>query len=329
MNCELEHKIFSANPSNFDELALEVFEFQYQNNLLYRTYVDTLYTHKPSLKLAKDIPFLPIQFFKSHSIVSGSFEPELCFESSGTTGANTSRHFVKKAALYETSFFTCFEQFYGSVENWCVIGLLPSYLERKASSLVYMVEAMIKKSKHPKSGFYLYEHEKLAQVLSDLEAKGQPVLLFGVTFGLLDFAEKYQLPLKHTVIMETGGMKGRRTEMTRTQVHEELVAAFQTNAIHSEYGMTELLSQGYSKGDGIFHAAPWMRIAVREEEDPLSVKMNEKASGVINVIDLANLYSCSFIATDDAGRIHPDGSFEVLGRIDHSDVRGCSLMIAE
>ncbi|WP_430898609.1 acyl transferase [Paraflavitalea sp. sgz302555] len=310
-------------------MALEVFEFQYQNNLLYRTYVDTLYTHKPSLKLAKDIPFLPIQFFKSHSIVSGSFEPELCFESSGTTGANTSRHFVKKAALYETSFFTCFEQFYGSVENWCVIGLLPSYLERKASSLVYMVEAMIKKSKHPKSGFYLYEHEKLAQVLSDLEAKGQPVLLFGVTFGLLDFAEKYQLPLKHTVIMETGGMKGRRTEMTRTQVHEELVAAFQTNAIHSEYGMTELLSQGYSKGDGVFHAAPWMRIAVREEEDPLSVKMNEKASGVINVIDLANLYSCSFIATDDAGRIHPDGSFEVLGRIDHSDVRGCSLMIAE
>jgi hypothetical protein len=212
------------------------------------------------------------------------------------------------------------------VQDWCVIGLLPAYLERQNSSLVVMVNDMIKLSKHAHSGFYLYEHEKLASVLQELEKQGQKTILIGVTFALLDFAEKFPMPLRHTVVMETGGMKGRRREMTREEVHSLLTTAFETQVIHSEYGMTELLSQAYSSGNGIFNCPPWMKVLVRQDDDPLDVRVN--GSGVINIIDLANLYSCAFIATDDVGIVQPDGSFEVLGRVDTSDIRGCNLLVA-
>lgn len=219
-----------------------------------------------------------------------------------------------------------FELFYGPVSEWCIIGLLPSYLERSNSSLVVMADELIRRSGHASSGFYLYEHEKLAGVLQDLESKHQKTLLIGVTFGLLDFAEQFPMPLKHTIIMETGGMKGRREEMTRQEVHDILKKAFQLDAIHSEYGMTELLSQGYSTGEGIFLTPPWMKVSVRLEDDPLDVRSS--GTGIINVIDLANIYSCCFIATEDVGRVYENGSFEVQGRVDNSDIRGCSLMIA-
>ncbi|MGB3091567.1 MAG: acyl transferase, partial [Chitinophagaceae bacterium] len=247
------------------------------------------------------------------------------FESSGTTGSINSKHQVKDLSLYEESFTRGFELFYGAVSEWCVIGLLPSYLERKNSSLVYMVEKLIQLSGHSQSGFYLHEFDRLYETLAALEKKQQKTLLIGVTFALLDFAEKYSLPLQHTVVMETGGMKGRRKEMIRQEVHQLLKTAFQLPVIQAEYGMTELLSQAYSKVDGIFSSPPWMKILVRDEEDPFIVKRT--GSGTINVIDLANFYSCSFIATDDVGKVHADGSFEVLGRIDGSDLRGCSLMV--
>lgn len=328
MICEFEHKIFELPPggAGFDELALQVFHFQYQHNGLYRQYVDTLCTDISSLSLAAQIPFLPISFFKTHALRSGFTGEALLFESSGTTGQVPSRHYVKDAALYEQSFRKGFEQAYGAVDQWCILGLLPSYLERQHSSLVYMADHLMRASGHPLSGFYLYDHAQLAERLQQLEAVGQRTLLLGVTFGLLDFAEAFPMPLQHTIIMETGGMKGRKEEMTRAQVHERLQAAFPGAAIHSEYGMTELLSQAYAKENGVFECPPWMKVVLREEDDPFAIHQNENTRGVINVIDLANLYSCSFIATDDAGRLYADGRFEVLGRVDHSEVRGCSLM---
>ncbi len=326
MICEFEHKIFGVKRADFDPLALDIFRFQYQHNALYRQYVDQIGTDIKNVRLVEQIPFLPISFFKTHTILLDNAPVETLFESSGTTGMTPSRHPVHKLAVYRESFFRGFEQFYGPVTDYCVIGLLPSYLERQHSSLVLMVEELSRACGHPQSGFYLYDHEKLAAVLTELEARQQKVLLIGVTFALLDFAEKYPLKLEHTVVMETGGMKGRREEWTRGQVHDFLMQAFQTRSIHSEYGMTELLSQAYSKGEGLFYAPDWMEVLVREEDDPFAINRRRKGQGVINVIDLANIYSCSFIATDDAGRLYPDGSFEVLGRVDHSDVRGCSLM---
>lgn len=326
MICEFEHKIFDLKPADFDPLAIDIFHFQYRHNALYKQYVDQIGTDLSAIRLVEQIPFLPISFFKSHTILLDNIPAETWFESSGTTGMIPSRHPVHKLSLYRDSFFRGFEGFYGPVSDFCIIGLLPSYLERQHSSLVLMVEELSKACGHPRSGFYLYDHEKLAAVLKELEQQQQKVLLIGVTFALLDFAEKFPMRLQHTIIMETGGMKGRREEWTRGQVHAFLMEAFQTDAIHSEYGMTELLSQGYSKGAGMFYAPPWMEVLVREEDDPFAVSRKRKSQGVINVIDLANIYSCSFIATDDAGRIYPDGGFEVLGRVDHSDVRGCSLM---
>jgi hypothetical protein len=327
MICELEDKIFTAERSDFEQLALEIFQFQYNNNAIYQQYVNALSIVGPKVQSIQQIPFLPIQFFKTRDIKTTDFEPQVVFESSGTTQTINSRHYVKDINIYRRSFSMAWELFYGPVQEWCVIGLLPAYLERQNSSLVVMVDEMIKQSNHPHSGFYLYEHEKLAQVLQELEKSGQKTLLIGVTFGLLDFAEKYPMPLQHTIVMETGGMKGRRKEMTREEVHELLKTAFQTNAIHSEYGMTELLSQAYSKQDGIFNCPPWMKVLVRQEDDPLDVRVS--GSGIINIIDLANLYSCSFIATDDVGTIMADGSFDVMGRIDNSDIRGCNLLIAK
>jgi hypothetical protein len=291
--------------------------------------VNALGTDVASVRAIEQIPFLPVRFFKTHSIQTGAFEPNMIFESSGTTSTTNSRHLVKDIAIYEESFTRGFELFYGSIQEWCIIGLLPSYLERDNSSLVYMVNSLITKSGHPKSGFYLAAKEELVSVIRSLDSEGQKTMLVGVTFALLDFASQLGLALSHTRIMETGGMKGRRKEMVRQELHELLKKGFGVSNIHSEYGMTELLSQAYSKADGLFHCPPWMKILVRDDEDPLSVRTsttNDSQTGVINVIDLANIHSCCFLATDDAGRLFPDGSFEVLGRIDNSDLRGCSLL---
>jgi phenylacetate-coenzyme A ligase PaaK-like adenylate-forming protein len=320
------HKIFEIKKGDFEALALQVFRLQSIENPVYKAYLEALNVNPLLVNSLNDIPFLPIRFFKSHAVQTGLFEPEAIFESSGTTGSINSRHLVKDISLYEESFINGFELFYGAIKDYCIIDLLPSYLERKNSSLVFMVNKMIQLSEHTASGFYLDEYEKLFTLLTELEKRKQKTLLIGVTFALLDFAEKYSLPLKHTIIMETGGMKGRREEMIRLQVHDVLKKAFGATVIHSEYGMTELLSQAYSKGDGIFNCPPWMKILLRDEEDPLLVK--ENGYGVINVIDLANINSCSFIATDDAGQLNDDGTFEVLGRVDGSDVRGCSLLTA-
>lgn len=325
MICEFDDKIFNITALDFNEMALELFRFQYRHNELYRRYSDTIHTNPANVKLVEQIPFLPISFFKTHQVTTGVFEPEVVFESSGTTQTTNSRHLVKKLDIYQQSFRQAFERFYGPVKDWCVLALLPAYLERQHSSLVLMADDLIKQSAHPDSGFYLYNFGQLAEKLRTLEAAGQKTLLLGVTFALLDFAESFPLPLRNTVIMETGGMKGRKKEMIREEVHEILTQAFGVEQIHSEYGMTELLSQAYSKGKGLFQCPPWMKILLREEDDPLQVQEGQ-SRGVINVIDLANIYSCSFLATDDAGRLYPDGSFEVLGRVDNSDIRGCSLM---
>lgn len=318
-------KIFTTPPTLFEEKALQIYQYQYFHNRLYAQYADAVGQNPSRVRKLTDIPFLPIGFFKSHLVGTGSFAQSAIFESSGTTGAINSKHYIKDLGVYQQSFTTSFRRFYGNSSDYCIIALLPSYLERQDSSLVVMADTLITQSGHPNSGFYLYEHEKLFSLLTTLESRGQKCILLGVTFALLDFAEKYTLPLRHTIVMETGGMKGRREEWTRQQVHEFLQERFQLTHIHSEYGMTELLSQAYSKGDGIFECPAWMKILVREDDDPLLVKST--GTGVINVVDLANIHSCSFIATDDAGKLYPDGRFEVLGRVDNSDIRGCSLMM--
>jgi hypothetical protein len=318
------NNIFDVSKS-FTEKALEIFQFQYLNNLVYRSWNDILNTDIASVSSLIKIPFLPISFFKTHKVVCGSFEPQRIFESSGTTGTEVSKHCVRDVSLYEKSFIQAFKMFYGNMEEWCIIGLLPSYLERKNSSLIMMVDELIKKTQHEQSGFYLYEFEKLKRVLMDLEMHQQKILLIGVTFALLDFAQQYPVRLQNTIVMETGGMKGRKREMTRKEVHNILCRQFEITKVHSEYGMTELLSQAYSKGEGRFFCPPWMKVVIRDEEDPLIVK--ESGRGVLNIIDLANVYSCSFIATDDVGTVYEDGSFEVHGRIVNSDIRGCSLMV--
>ena len=325
MSEQWNHKIFGVKEDGFEALALEIFRFQSEHCAVYKAYLEALKVNPENINKIVQIPFLPVRLFKSHSIQTTSFEPALTFESSGTTGSSNSKHRVKDLSLYEEGFTKGFEESYGPVREWCIIGLLPSYLERNNSSLVYMVDKLIQLSQHPQSGFYLDEYEKLSAVLNNLENRKQKTLLIGVTFALLDFAEKYSMPFKQTIIMETGGMKGRREEMIRPEVHGILKKAFSAEHIHSEYGMTELLSQAYSKGEGLFQCPPWMKILVRDDEDPFVIKQN--GSGTINVIDLANIYSCSFIATDDVGKVFPDHTFEVLGRIDGSDLRGCSLMV--
>lgn len=325
MFCELEDKIFNVQEQDFQQLALEIFRLQYSQNPVYRSFTDALHIDPRTVNNVASIPFLPVSFFKNHDILTGSFTPETIFESSGTTQTGNSRHLVKSVELYRQSFTLCFERFYGKAESWCIVGLLPSYLERSNSSLVMMVDELIKQSKHPGSGFYLYEHDKLAELLIANEKSSHKTLLIGVTFALLDLAEKFQYDFKNTVVMETGGMKGRRKEITREEVHAKLIHSFNLKSVHSEYGMTELLSQAYSAGNGMFKCAPWMKVLLRDEDDPLTIKPASK-SGLINVIDFANIYSCSFIATDDIGKMHDDESFEVLGRMDSSDVRGCSLM---
>ena len=307
-------------------MALKVFRFQYENNLVYKEFCNLLNVEVAKVKSLEQIPFLPIQFFKSHQVVSNTNAIEETFTSSGTTGMITSKHLVTDASIYEESYQKGFSQFYGDIENYVVLALLPSYLEREGSSLIYMVEDLIQLSKHPESGFYLHNHDELIKNLIKLDQSGQNVILIGVTYALLDLIEKQSFQLQNTIIMETGGMKGKRKEMIREELHEQLCNGFGVPVIHSEYGMTELLSQAYSLGNGVFECPSWMQILVRDTEDALTYVPQGKTGG-INVIDLANINSCSFIATQDLGKKNPNSSFEVLGRFDNSDIRGCNLMV--
>ncbi|MBC7846795.1 MAG: acyl transferase [Flavobacterium sp.] len=315
-----------SSQKQFEKVALKVFRFQYENNLVYREFCDFLKTDVQRVKSLEQIPFLPIQFFKSHAVVSNSNVAEETFSSSGTTGMATSKHFVTDISLYEESYRKGFSQFYGNIEDYVVLALLPSYLEREGSSLIYMVEDLIQMTNNPESGFYLHNHEELIEKLIRLDNAGQNVILIGVTYALMDLVEKHPFQLQNTIIMETGGMKGMRKEMIREELHEQLCKGFGVTAIHSEYGMTELLSQAYSLGNGVFECPSWMQILVRDTEDALTYVSIGKTGG-INVIDLANINSCSFIATQDLGKKNPNNSFEVLGRFDNSDIRGCNLMV--
>lgn len=321
------NEIFNIqSEEDFKTVALKVFNYQFENNIVYRSFCDLLYKHPSDVKNVEDIPFLPIQFFKSHEVVSNVNPFEISFSSSGTTGLLASKHHVTDLQVYEKSFKNGFLHFYGNIEDYVILALLPSYLERDGSSLIYMVEHLINDSKHHESGFYLDNLSDLKSTLIKLENDGQKVLLIGVSFALLDLVETHQFQLKNTVVMETGGMKGRRKELIREELHTILKKGFGVPTIHSEYGMTELLSQGYSKGHGIFDCPPWMKIVIRDTEDALTILPMDKTGG-INVIDLANINSCSFIATQDLGKIHSDDTFEIIGRFDTSDIRGCNLMV--
>ena len=310
----------------FEKITLKVFRHQYENNAVYRDFCMFLGRDPQNVKTVKDIPFLPIQFFKSHDVLSSKAPVQETFTSSGTTGMITSRHLVTDVQYYEQSFRQAFTQFYGNIQDYAILALLPSYLERNGSSLIYMVKDLIEGSDNPDSGFYLHNYDELIHKLISLDNAGQNVLLIGVTYALLDLVEKQQFRLKNTIIMETGGMKGRRREMIREELHEVLCNGFGVSKIHSEYGMTELLSQAYSLGDGVFECPPWMDILIRDTEDALTYIDHGKTGG-INVIDLANINSCSFIATQDLGKKYINQSFEVLGRFDNSDIRGCNLMV--
>jgi len=307
-------------------MALKVFRFQYENNPVYQEFCDFLKVEKGNVKSLEQIPFLPIQFFKSHEVLSNSNPIQETFVSSGTTGIITSKHLVTDVSLYESSYKNAFSEFYGNIEDYAVLALLPSYLEREGSSLIYMVKDLITLSNNENSGFYLNDYDALIAKLNDLDASGQNVLLIGVTYALLDLIELHNFQLQNTIIMETGGMKGKRKEMIREELHEILCKGFGVTSIHSEYGMTELLSQAYSLGNGIFECPNWMNILIRDTEDALTYVSTHKTGG-INVIDLANINSCSFIATQDLGKKYPNNSFEVLGRFDSSDIRGCNLMV--
>ena len=325
----MKHKnsIFNIqSETDFKATALEVFKFQFEHNAVYRSFCDLLYKHPSDVTSLEQIPFLPIEFFKTHTIISTNKPTEATFTSSGTTGSIVSKHHVVDLDVYKQSFRTGFESFYGTIENYTVLALLPSYLEREGSSLVYMANDMILQSKQPESGFYLHDLEALKNTLTSLEAKGQKTLLIGVSYALLDLIEAYSFELKHTIVMETGGMKGQRKELVKSELHALLKQGFGVDTIHSEYGMTELLSQAYSKGGGVFKTPPWMKVLTRDPEDALSIQPIGKSGG-INIIDLANINSCAFIATQDLGKIRSDGTFEILGRFDQSDIRGCNLMV--
>ncbi len=326
---DLKHRIFNIqSEEEFRQIALEVFQFQAVNNPVYAKYISLLNVDIPRVDKIDKIPFLPIEFFKSHQVISSNQEIQAIFTSSGTTGNLTSRHYVSDLDIYQDSFTKGFEAFYGAVKDYCILALLPSYLEREGSSLIYMMEKLIKDSKHPKSGFYLNNHEELIANLKELKSQNQKILLLGVSFALLELAENHQLDLSHVIVMETGGMKGRRKEMTREELHTILTSRLGVKKIHSEYGMTELLSQGYSKGDSLFETPSWMKVLIRDAYDPFSYEKTERSGGV-NIIDLANLNSCAFIETQDLGKIHPNGKFEILGRFDNSDIRGCNLLLSE
>lgn len=313
-----------SSDQDFNEKALKIFRFQAENCDAYRLYLNLLKIDPATVNTVEQIPYLPIEVFKTRRVMVGDDIPELVFKSSGTTGQTRSHHYVNDPLLYERSFTEGFKQAYGNVEDYVILGLLPSYLEQGESSLVYMTHELINRSGHELSGFYLDEYDKLSEVLSHCSKENIPTILIGVTYALIDFAESHPMDLKNVIIMETGGMKGRRKEMIREEVHDLLKSSFNIVTVHSEYGMTELLSQAYSKGDGCFNCPPWMKIRFRENTDPVYSNPNLK-SGIINVIDLANINSCSFIATQDLGKKIANG-YEILGRTDHSDIRGCSQL---
>lgn len=319
--------LLNANDSNFGILALSVFRHQYNHNLIYRQYCDAMKVDVNKVNEIQKIPFLPIAFFKSHVVLCAPYTPDnttLVFESSGTTGENNSKHYIADRSLYMQSLMAGFSQFYGSPAQYSILALLPSYIERKNASLVYMAKELMSASGNNNNGFFINEWDLLSSRLKSLQAAGVKTLLLGVTFALLDFAEAYPMALKNTIVMETGGMKGRKKEMTRQEVHDFLKQQWNIDNIHSEYGMTELLSQAYAVRDGIYTPSATMKVLVREMNDPLEV--TDTGNGLLNVIDLANVHSCSFIATDDIATIHKDGTFEILGRADHTALRGCSLM---
>lgn len=321
----LEEDIFECSTEKeFEDLALEVFRFQYHHTKVYRQFCDFLKISKRSVKKVSDIPFLPIEFYKNKMVLTEGKSYQRIFTSSGTTGSLPSKHYVANLNLYERSFNTAFDREYGKPSQYCILALLPSYLEREGSSLVYMVDTLCKRSENIHSGFYLNNLSDLTEHLIQQEERSKKTLLIGVSYALLDLIEHHRFNLKNTIVMETGGMKGRRKELIKDELHEKLKDGFGVNEIHSEYGMTELFSQAYSKGNGIFTCPPWMKIFIRDTEDALTLT---STTGGVNIIDLANLYSCSFIATQDLGRSYPGGSFEIIGRYDHSDIRGCNLMV--
>jgi phenylacetate-coenzyme A ligase PaaK-like adenylate-forming protein len=323
----LINKIFNiSGQKSFYEKALEVFNYQAENNKLYKEFLSNLHIDRNSVRSLYDIPFLPAGFFKNHKIVTGNNPVVMIFESSGTTGTSTGRHYVTDIEIYKESLTRAFTLFYGNPSQFFIAALLPSYIERENSSLVYMVNNLVERSAYPCSGFYKNNIEEMLSNIKVAREKNRKILLIGVSFALLDLAEKYSPDLSDAIVMETGGMKGRRNEMIREELHSVLRQGLRAENIHSEYGMTELLSQAYSKSDGIFHCPPWMKILIRDPQDPLSVISIPGRTGGINVIDLANINSCSFISTDDLGKLHEDGGFEVLGRFDNSDIRGCNLL---
>ncbi len=324
---EIKKNIFRIqSPDEFNVLALNIFHYQCENNPVYRQFILQLGIKSEAVARVEAIPFLPVSFFKTHRIITGHFTPGLTFLSSGTTGMQPSRHAVAETSLYEASFLNCFERFYGKISRYCILALLPSYLSRQDSSLVYMVNRLISESKHPESGFYLDATQILPDRLEKLKSAHQPTILFGVSYALLDFAESHPVDFPDLIVMETGGMKGRRKEMIREELHDRLSRGFGVPVVHSEYGMTELLSQAYSRGLGLYRTPPWMKVLMRDVNDPLTW-VGYQQTGGINVIDLANIHSCSFLATQDLGKAYPDGSFEVLGRFDESDIRGCNLLV--
>jgi phenylacetate-coenzyme A ligase PaaK-like adenylate-forming protein len=315
-----------TGPEEFSRLALETFRFQAEENPVYREYLRLLGCDPAGIQEPGEIPFMPIEFFRTHRVVSGPGKDIRVFESSGTTGAATSRHHITDENLYVESLTTCFNHFFGPPGDFCFLALLPSYLERGSSSLVFMMDRLINLSRDLRSGFYLNQYDELETLLAELETEKRKTMLVGVSFALLDLAERHPMHLRNTILVETGGMKGRRAELTRDELHALLKKSFRLPSIASEYGMTELLSQAWSMGEGIYSTPPWMKILIRDAYDPFE-RMPVGRAGGIDVIDLANRYSCSFIQTQDLGRLHPGGTFEVLGRFDNSELRGCNLMV--
>jgi len=318
-------KVFDIkSEEDFKKICFEIFKYQVDYNPIYSAYCEIILKGKNPNKLT-DIPFLPISFFKEEQIICQGQKIEEIFLSSGTTGKQ-SKHLISDLSIYKSSFRKTFELFYADITDYCILSLLPNYREREGSSLIYMVDDFIKNSKHPDSGFYLNDYKKLTQTLIELENKNQKTILFGVSYALLDLAEQFPQKLSNTIIIETGGTKGNRKEILKEELHESLKSCFKTKTIHSEYGMTELLSQSYSKGNGIFKSPPWKKVLIRDINDPLSF-VDNNITGGINIIDLSNIYSCPFIATQDLGKKYNDDSFSIIGRYDNSDVRGCNLLV--
>ncbi|MEC8239452.1 MAG: acyl transferase [Bacteroidota bacterium] len=317
--------LFYQSSKAFDLQAIQLYEKQFSKNPIYRSFCDLVHKHPSDCESVIKIPFLPISFFKTHKVLTGNPECSHIFESSGT-GGKTSAHHVADIEVYEQSFFNCFEFFYGHPNQFAVIGLLPGYLEKPNSSLIYMMQKLIEMSDCADSGFYLDNYQKLNDVLKRREQANQKTFLLGVSFALMDFAEQFPSSLQHTIVVETGGMKGRRKELVREELHAQLKQTLDVEGIQSEYGMTELLSQAYAKDNGRFRCPPWMKVLVRNPNNPLDIQAH--GTGCLNIIDLANKNSCAFIGTDDLGRVYSDGTFEVIGRADSSDVRGCNLMVS-